>query len=89
MMIVNTPQNIPGKVYKKEELEMIAKYAKEHNFLVISDEVYEPMVYEDGQHNKIATIPGMYERTVCIFLFRWSDIDNMFLDHFGKCWEVV
>jgi aspartate/methionine/tyrosine aminotransferase len=66
MIIVNTPQNIPGKVYTRNELESIAEFAKKHNLIVIADEVYEPMVYDHNTHVKIATLPGMWERTITL-----------------------
>eukprot|EP01117_Protostelium_nocturnum_P001384 TRINITY_DN1169_c0_g1_i1.p1 TRINITY_DN1169_c0_g1~~TRINITY_DN1169_c0_g1_i1.p1 ORF type:complete len:356 (-),score=120.21 TRINITY_DN1169_c0_g1_i1:13-1080(-) len=66
VLIINTPQNIPGKVYTKQELESIAELAKKHNLYVISDEVYEPMVYDDSVHLSIASLPGMADRTITI-----------------------
>jgi aspartate/methionine/tyrosine aminotransferase len=66
MILVNTPQNIPGKIYSMEELTAIADLAKKHNLLVISDEVYEAMTYDGEVQNRIATLPGMFERTLTI-----------------------
>ncbi|GAB6022785.1 hypothetical protein CHUAL_006885 [Chamberlinius hualienensis] len=65
-IILNTPNNPLGKVYKREELEKIAELAKKWDVLVISDEVYEWMVYDQLQHIRIATLPGMWERTITI-----------------------
>jgi len=62
-MVVNTPHNPTGKVYTRDELELIASLAREHDALVISDEVYEKLVF-DGRHLSIASLDGMAERTV-------------------------
>ena len=65
-LIVNTPNNPLGKVYKKEELEMIAKLCIEHDVVCISDEVYEWMAYPGSVHFRIATLPGMWDRTITV-----------------------
>eukprot|EP00761_Pharyngomonas_kirbyi_P002917 gb/GECH01002921.1/.p1 GENE.gb/GECH01002921.1/~~gb/GECH01002921.1/.p1 ORF type:complete len:482 (+),score=120.26 gb/GECH01002921.1/:1-1446(+) len=62
-IILNTPHNPSGKIFEKEELEMIADFAKKHNLLVLSDEVYEFLQY-NKPHHRIANIPGMWERTL-------------------------
>lgn len=70
MVILNTPQNALGKVYKRAELEMIAKLVQEHDAYVLSDEVYEWMVYPDDEgtveRTRMATLPGMWDRTVTL-----------------------
>uniref|UniRef100_H0XBD1 Kynurenine--oxoglutarate transaminase 3 n=1 Tax=Otolemur garnettii TaxID=30611 RepID=H0XBD1_OTOGA len=65
-IILNTPHNPLGKVYTKEELQVIADLCIKYNTLCISDEVYEWLVYSGHKHFKIATFPGMWERTVTI-----------------------
>lgn len=65
-IIINTPHNPVGKVFTLKELEFIANLAKKWDVLVISDEVYEWMVYEPVKHIRIATLPDMYERTITI-----------------------
>ncbi|KAF3422305.1 hypothetical protein E2986_02738 [Frieseomelitta varia] len=65
-IIINTPHNPIGKVFTLNELEFIANLAKKWNTLVVSDEVYEWLVYEPYKHIRIATLPGMYERTITI-----------------------
>ncbi|KAF5393645.1 hypothetical protein D9757_000136 [Collybiopsis confluens] len=65
MIIVNTPHNPVGKVFTKEELEMIAALAQEHDILVMADEVYDRLVF-DREHIRIANLPGMWERTVTV-----------------------
>ncbi len=65
MILLNTPHNPTGVVFSAEELAQIAALACAHDLLVVSDEVYEHMVY-DGTHLPIASLPGMFERTVTI-----------------------
>ncbi|XP_059544898.1 kynurenine--oxoglutarate transaminase 3 isoform X1 [Myotis daubentonii] len=65
-IILNTPHNPIGKVYTKEELQLIADLCIKHDTLCISDEVYEWLVYSGNKHLKIATFPGMWERTITI-----------------------
>nr|XP_040144901.1 kynurenine--oxoglutarate transaminase 3 isoform X3 [Ictidomys tridecemlineatus] len=65
-IILNTPHNPIGKVYTKEELQVIADLCIKYDTLCISDEVYEWLVYTGNKHLKIATFPGMWERTVTI-----------------------
>jgi N-succinyldiaminopimelate aminotransferase len=64
-ILLNTPHNPTGKVFTAAELQSIAAVAIEHDLVVISDEVYEHLVF-DGPHIPIATLPGMGERTVTI-----------------------
>lgn len=63
LIIINTPNNPLGKVYTRKELEKIAELCIRHNVLCLSDEVYEHLAF-DREHIRIATLPGMWERTV-------------------------
>ncbi|NLI79749.1 MAG: aminotransferase class I/II-fold pyridoxal phosphate-dependent enzyme [Candidatus Riflebacteria bacterium] len=65
-LLLNTPNNPTGKVFGRAELEMVARLAHQHGFFVITDEVYEHLVYDGGRHLSLATLPGMRERTVTI-----------------------
>ncbi len=65
MIIFNTPHNPTGAVMTREELEVIAAAAREHDMLVLADEIYERILYE-GQHISIASLPDMLERTVIL-----------------------
>ena len=65
LILLNTPHNPTGVVFTPDELAQIAGLACEHDLLVVSDEVYEHMVYE-GSHLPIVSLPGMRERTVTI-----------------------
>lgn len=66
MVLLNTPHNPTGKVFTRNELEFIAALAVEHDALVVADEVYEHLVYDDHEHVSIATLPGMRDRTIVI-----------------------
>lgn len=66
MLILNSPHNPTGKVFCIEELEFIAELAKEHNFLVLSDEAYEFLTFDNVRHIPIATLPDMKKRTITI-----------------------
>uniref|UniRef100_A0A8C6SFE1 Kynurenine--oxoglutarate transaminase 3 n=1 Tax=Neogobius melanostomus TaxID=47308 RepID=A0A8C6SFE1_9GOBI len=65
-IIVNTPNNPIGKVFTRDELQMIADLCIKHDTLCFSDEVYEWLIYKGHQHIKIATLPGMWERTITV-----------------------
>ncbi len=64
-ILLNSPHNPTGAVFTREELTAIARIAVEHDLLVVTDEVYEHLVYT-GEHVPLATLPGMPERTVSI-----------------------
>lgn len=66
MIIINTPQNPIGKVYTKEELTFISSLCKKWNVICLSDEVYEWDVYDNAKHVRIASLPGMWERTITV-----------------------
>lgn len=65
-IIINSPNNPTGRVYTTDELQLIADLCIEHDALCISDEVYEHLTYDDAKHTPIATLPGMWERTLTI-----------------------
>ena len=65
LLLLNTPHNPTGTVLRADELAAIAALAVEHDLLVVTDEVYEHLVF-DGAHHPIAALPGMRERTVAI-----------------------
>lgn len=63
------PCNPTGRVYSRDELQVLADLAIEHDLLILSDEVYEEITYEDAQHISIASLPGMKERTITMSAF--------------------
>lgn len=64
-LVLCNPSNPCGKVFTREELLVIADLAKRYDAWVITDEVYEHIVYAPHEHVYIATLPGMRERTIC------------------------
>ena len=66
LLLINTPHNPTGTVLTREELAFIAELAVERDLLVVTDEVYEHLVFDDAEHLPLATFPGMRERTVSI-----------------------
>jgi aminotransferase len=65
-IVVNTPNNPTGKVFTREELLLIAQLAQQHDALVITDEIYEHILYDGAVHVAMASLPGMAERTITI-----------------------
>ena len=65
-VLVNSPHNPTGTVLGRDELEAIAAVAREHDLLVITDEVYEHLVFDDRAHVPLCTLDGMWDRTVSI-----------------------
>ncbi len=66
LLLINTPHNPTGTVLTREELTAVAELAVERDLLVVTDEVYEHLVFDDAAHVPLATLPGMRERTVTI-----------------------
>ncbi len=64
-IVLNTPNNPTGQVFKRAELEGLAQLCQRHDLIAFTDEIYEHILYE-GTHIPLATIPGMRERTVTI-----------------------
>lgn len=71
VLVLNTPLNVSGTVFPLEELERIRDVAIDYDLTVISDEVYEGIVYE-GSHHSIGSLDGMDERTITISAFTKS-----------------
>ena len=65
-IIVNTPNNPTGKVFTRDELELIAEQCRRTNAYAITDEIYQYLVYDGFKHISLATLPGMRERTITI-----------------------
>lgn len=76
MLVINTPGNPTGVVQSRETLEKLADIAKKHNLIVVSDEIYEKLVYDGAKHVSIAALPGMKERTIT-------------LNGFSKCYSMT
>lgn len=66
-LILNTPNNPTGMIYTKEELEAIAKYVVDNDIYVVSDEMYEHLVYNGNKHVSIASLgEEIYKRTITV-----------------------
>ncbi|MBS1168259.1 MAG: ybdL [Proteobacteria bacterium] len=65
-ILINTPMNPAGKVFSPQELELIASLCQKHDAMVISDEVYEHLVFDGGRHLSPMQLPGMRDRVVRI-----------------------
>ncbi|PYV18220.1 MAG: aminotransferase [Acidobacteria bacterium] len=65
-LILNTPHNPTGKVFSRAELESIARIVQNSNACVVTDEIYQYLVYDGCQHVSMAALPGMAERTITI-----------------------
>ncbi len=76
MLVINTPGNPTGVVQSRETLEKLAEIAKQHDLIVVSDEIYEKLVYDGAKHVSIAALPGMKERTIT-------------LNGFSKCYSMT
>ncbi len=66
LLIVLDPSNPTGGILRKEVLEEVAQFAIKHDLLVISDEIYEKLIYDGKEHYSIAAFPGMRERTIIL-----------------------
>ena len=76
MLVINTPGNPTGTVQSLETLQKLADFAKKHDLIVVSDEIYEKLVYGGTKHISIASLPGMKERTIT-------------LNGFSKCYSMT
>ncbi len=67
LLILCSPSNPSGAVYSEEQLRDIAEVVREHpRLVVLSDEIYEYIVYGDTKHVSFASLPGMFERTLTV-----------------------
>ncbi|WP_040677612.1 pyridoxal phosphate-dependent aminotransferase [Nitratireductor pacificus] len=69
MIAIVNPCNPTGRVYTREELQIVADLAIEHDLWVVADEVYEQILFDGAKHVSIASLPGMKERTITMFAF--------------------
>ncbi len=69
MIAMVNPANPTGRVFSREELQVVADLALKHDLLVLSDEVYDQIIYDDNRHLSIASLPGMWERTFSCFAY--------------------
>jgi len=69
MIMINSPNNPTGSILSYDALLRLAKVVEERDLLVISDEVYEKITYDDARHHCFASFPGMHERTIVVGSF--------------------
>ncbi len=65
LMVINSPNNPCGSVIPQEDLQRLSELAKEHDIIVLSDEIYSKFLYE-GEHHSVSTFPDMSERTIIL-----------------------
>jgi aspartate aminotransferase len=66
---LNSPHNPTGGVLNRADVEAIAALAARHGIWILSDEAYEDVIFDDGEHVSAASLPGMYERTISLYTF--------------------
>ncbi len=89
-LVLCNPSNPTGKVFTRAELELIAALAQEFDAYVITDEVYEHIVYDPHQHTYIASLPGMFERTLsCSSLSKTYAVTGWRLGYLIAAPEVI
>ena len=66
VILMNSPSNPCGSINSDADIKGIADLAKDHNLIVVSDEVYEKIIFDGRKHLSIASLPGMFERTITI-----------------------
>ena len=69
MIMVNTPHNPTGSVLKRSDLEELERIALKHNLIVLSDEVYDRLIYDGEDHQSVLTLPGLASQSLAIFSF--------------------
>ena len=65
-IVINSPNNPTGRVFSRQDLELIAQLCQKYDVLAITDEIYEHILYDDAEHIPLWTLPGMAERTIAV-----------------------
>ena len=65
-IVINSPNNPTGRVFSRQDLELIAQLCQQYDVLAITDEIYEHILYDDAEHIPLWTLPGMAERTIAV-----------------------
>src|SRR4051794_19888982 len=66
VLLLNTPHNPTGRVFTRADLEFVSRLAQEHDVVVLSDEVYDRILFDGAEHVSLASLPAMWERTLTI-----------------------
>jgi len=69
LIIINTPHNPSGSIWSPDDLKKLDSLAEKHNLYILSDEVYQHIVYDDRQHESICRYPGLKKRSFAVFSF--------------------
>lgn len=69
LVVINSPHNPSGSVFSREDLDTLARLVRERNILVLSDEVYEHMVFDEGQHHSVLTHDELWQKSFAVFSF--------------------
>lgn len=89
-MLLCNPSNPSGRVFTRDELQTIADLAIKYDVIVITDEVYEHIIFEPHKHTYIASLPGMWERTICCSsLSKTYSITGWRLGYIVACEELM
>lgn len=69
MIIINTPHNPTGTILKSDDLLQLSAIVKDTDIIILSDEVYEHLVYDDATHESVLKYPALYQRSISVFSF--------------------
>lgn len=69
MIMINSPHNPSGSVLTKEDMEMLTQIVVENNLLLLSDEVYEPIIFDGFEHESVLKYPELFKRSIAVFSF--------------------
>ncbi|HMU06005.1 MAG TPA: methionine aminotransferase, partial [Saprospiraceae bacterium] len=69
MIIINTPHNPTGTILKSDDLLQLSAIVKDTDIIILSDEVYEQLVYDDATHESVLKYPALYQRSISVFSF--------------------
>ncbi len=69
MIIINSPHNPTGTIFSLDDMSRLEALAERHNLIVLSDEVYEHLIYDDAQHHSVLRFPGLRARSLATFSF--------------------
>ena len=69
MIMINTPHNPTGTILEKEDLEALELLVTKHDLILLSDEVYEHLIYDEAQHESVLRFPQLFERSLAVYSF--------------------
>ncbi len=69
MIIINTPHNPTGKIFSHEDMQSLQGIVSDTNIIVLSDEVYEHLIYDGRHHQSVLRYPRLYEQSICVYSF--------------------